>query len=104
MLIDQSQGVVLDGRPGVLVQNLGILVDVSLCADSASGEWVRDRLAKAIIIGHLESLPVRIDFFVLFLRLRSNHHNLRMALFLVLPFLCRMNIDLYFPFSNVFFG
>ncbi|KAG5221033.1 hypothetical protein IMY05_C4479000800 [Salix suchowensis] len=39
-----------------------LLVDVSLCVDRWSGPWLRERLAIAMIIGHLETLEVRYNF------------------------------------------
>lgn len=38
----------------------GLLVDVSFCVDGRMGEWVRERLGKVMVVGHLEAVAVRI--------------------------------------------
>ncbi|KNZ72860.1 hypothetical protein J132_01852 [Termitomyces sp. J132] len=51
---DSTTGLVL-----LVEEDQALLVDVSFCMDKTMGDWVRDRLGTIMVVGHLETVPVR---------------------------------------------
>ncbi|KAG6876245.1 hypothetical protein C0992_000371 [Termitomyces sp. T32_za158] len=52
---DSTSGVVL-----LVDEDHAVLVDVTFCVDGGMGGWVRERLGKVMVVGHLEAVPVPV--------------------------------------------